>query len=217
MNLYSKLQQRAADNKPIRVGLIGAGKFGSMYLAQAPRMPGVHLVAIADLSPDNARANLARVGWKPEQAQAASAAEALKNGTTWVTETGEPYTCRPMNSFERKIVHDVVREEGMKSRSHGEEPHRYVTVYVKARRSMTSTISMTKAEKSYRVSRETFKRCSFKWRFFVGFHTICNPVRRAFLRILFRAAILFCCFKCAAAAIFRSRHTQGRSAKLTVE
>ena len=37
-----------------------------------------------------------------------------------------------MNSFERKIVHDVVREEGMKSRSHGEEPRRYVTVYLKA-------------------------------------------------------------------------------------
>ena len=47
-------------------------------------------------------------------------------------ETGEPVDLKPMNSFERKIVHDVVREEGMKSRSHGEEPHRYVTVYVKA-------------------------------------------------------------------------------------
>ena len=51
MNLYTKLQQRAADNKPIRIGLIGAGKFGSMYLAQIPKTPGVHLVAIADLSP----------------------------------------------------------------------------------------------------------------------------------------------------------------------
>ena len=47
-------------------------------------------------------------------------------------ETGEPVDLKPMNSFERKIVHDVVREEGMKSRSHGEEPHRYVTVYLKA-------------------------------------------------------------------------------------
>ena len=47
-------------------------------------------------------------------------------------ETGEPVDLKPMNSFERKIIHDVVREEGMKSRSHGEEPHRYVTVYVKA-------------------------------------------------------------------------------------
>ena len=49
-----------------------------------------------------------------------------------VRETGEPVDLKPMNSFERKIVHDVVREEGMKSRSHGEEPRRYVTVYLKA-------------------------------------------------------------------------------------
>ena len=56
MNLYSKLQKRAAEGKPVRVGLIGAGKFGSMYLAQIPRTPGVHLVGIADLSPDTARA-----------------------------------------------------------------------------------------------------------------------------------------------------------------
>jgi spoIIIJ-associated protein len=47
-------------------------------------------------------------------------------------ETGEAVDLNPMNSFERKIVHDLVREEGLKSRSHGEEPHRYVTVYVKA-------------------------------------------------------------------------------------
>ncbi|MBW3088668.1 KH domain-containing protein [Bifidobacterium sp. 82T24] len=50
-----------------------------------------------------------------------------------VRETGEPVSLDPMNSFERKIVHDVVREEGLKSRSHGEEPHRYVTVYRKAK------------------------------------------------------------------------------------
>jgi predicted homoserine dehydrogenase-like protein len=84
MSLHQKLQQRAADGKPIRVGLIGAGKFGSMYLAQVPRTPGVHLAAIADLSPDAARANLARVGWKPEQSSASSIASALKEGTTHV-------------------------------------------------------------------------------------------------------------------------------------
>ena len=86
MNLYSKLQQRAAQQQPIRVGLIGAGKFGSMYLAQAPRMPGVHLVAIADLSPDAARANLARVGWSADRAQASSAEQALREGSTWITD-----------------------------------------------------------------------------------------------------------------------------------
>ena len=37
-----------------------------------------------------------------------------------------------MNSFERKVIHDVVREEGLKSRSHGEEPRRYVTIYMKS-------------------------------------------------------------------------------------
>ena len=48
-----------------------------------------------------------------------------------VRETGEPVDLKPMNSFERKIIHDVVRDEGLRSRSHGEEPKRYVTVYLK--------------------------------------------------------------------------------------
>ncbi len=86
MSLHGKLLQRAADGNPVRIGLIGAGKFGSMYLAQVPRMPGVHLVGIADLAPDQARANLDRVGWKPAQAQAASVDEALRDGTTWITD-----------------------------------------------------------------------------------------------------------------------------------
>ena len=61
MNLYAKLLARK-DN-PLRIGLIGAGKFAAMYLAQVPRTPGVRLVGIADLSPANARASLQRVGW----------------------------------------------------------------------------------------------------------------------------------------------------------
>src|SRR4051812_5678016 len=82
MSLYAQLQKRAADGKPVRVGLIGAGKFGSMYLAQVPNTPGVHLAAIADLSPDAARTNLARVGWPAERTQAASIDAALKSGAT---------------------------------------------------------------------------------------------------------------------------------------
>jgi predicted homoserine dehydrogenase-like protein len=67
MNLYAKLLQRK-DN-PLRIGLIGAGKFAAMYLAQVPRTPGIRLVAIADLAPANARANLERVGWPAELVQ----------------------------------------------------------------------------------------------------------------------------------------------------
>ena len=72
VNLHAKLEQRAALVKPLRVGLIWAGKFGAMYLAQVPKIAGVHLAGIADLSPDNARANLARVGWTQERSGAAS-------------------------------------------------------------------------------------------------------------------------------------------------
>ena len=84
MSLHAKLQQRAADGKPVRIGLIGAGKFGSMYLAQIPRTPGVHLIGIADLSPDAARANLARVGWTAGQTQARSLDDACKTGATHI-------------------------------------------------------------------------------------------------------------------------------------
>jgi predicted homoserine dehydrogenase-like protein len=84
MSLYAKLQQRAAEGRPVRIGLIGAGKFGSMYLAQVPRTPGVHLVGIADLAPDAARANLARVGWAAERTQAPSLDAALRDGRTHV-------------------------------------------------------------------------------------------------------------------------------------
>ncbi len=95
MSLHSRLQQRAADGQPVRVGLIGAGKFGSMYLAQIPRTPGVQLVGIADLSPDAARANLARVGWKPEQSAARSLDAALKDGTTHVGEDWRALVAHP--------------------------------------------------------------------------------------------------------------------------
>jgi predicted homoserine dehydrogenase-like protein len=63
------LKTREAEDKPLRVGLIGAGKFAAMYLAQVPKTPGIRLARIADLAPDNARANLARVGWSKERIQ----------------------------------------------------------------------------------------------------------------------------------------------------
>ncbi|HOW49334.1 MAG TPA: flagellar biosynthesis protein FlgA, partial [Rubrivivax sp.] len=61
-----------------------AGKFGSMYLSQIPRTPGVHLAGIADLAPDAARRNLARVGWEPQRSQAPSLDAALRDGSTHV-------------------------------------------------------------------------------------------------------------------------------------
>ena len=95
MSLHNQLKQRAADGKPIRVGLIGAGKFGSMYLSQIPRTPGVHLVGIANLSPSAARANLARVGWDPARTEAASLDSAMKDGDTHITEDWKSVVTHP--------------------------------------------------------------------------------------------------------------------------
>ena len=86
MNLHRLLLQRAADQKPLRVALIGAGKFGSMFLSQVRRTPGLHLVAVCDLAPQRAKESLQRVGWPPEQYAAASLAAARKSGATFVTD-----------------------------------------------------------------------------------------------------------------------------------
>lgn len=67
MNLYSRsVAAVEAGGKPVRVGLIGAGKFGSMFLAQVPTAPGLKVVAIADLSTDRARAACQGVGWSED-------------------------------------------------------------------------------------------------------------------------------------------------------
>jgi predicted homoserine dehydrogenase-like protein len=63
MYLYSDLRQREADARPVRVGLIGAGKFGSMFLSQVPTTPGLVVTVIADLDPAQAMARCKEVGW----------------------------------------------------------------------------------------------------------------------------------------------------------
>jgi predicted homoserine dehydrogenase-like protein len=86
MNLHRLLQARAAEKRPVRVVLVGAGKFGSMYLSQARRTPGIHVLALADLAPDRARAALQRVGWPRERYAAGSLDEAARGGITFVTD-----------------------------------------------------------------------------------------------------------------------------------
>lgn len=67
MNLHGLLLKRLAAHRPIRVGLIGAGKFGSMFLSQIPTTNGLEVAAIADLAPDRARAACREVGWDEDR------------------------------------------------------------------------------------------------------------------------------------------------------
>jgi len=89
VNLHTLLLERAAAGRPLRVALLGAGKFGSMYLAQAVRTPGVQVVAIVDLRPDRAREVLRRTGWPEERVSARSLPEAARRGTTFVGDDAE--------------------------------------------------------------------------------------------------------------------------------
>ena len=67
MSLYAALQEREARGEPVRAGLIGAGKFGTMFLASARTTPGLQVLGIADLSPDRARDALARAAFEPDR------------------------------------------------------------------------------------------------------------------------------------------------------
>jgi len=86
MNLHRLASRRAAEGRPVRVGLIGAGKFDTMYLSQALRTPGIHLVGVADLQPVRAKAALKRVGWPADRLGAKGFADAAKRGTVRVVD-----------------------------------------------------------------------------------------------------------------------------------
>src|SRR4051794_10757023 len=63
MNLTALLARRADGKRPVCVALIGAGKFGSMFLSQVPTIPGLEVAVIADLDPERARTACRTVGW----------------------------------------------------------------------------------------------------------------------------------------------------------
>jgi len=75
MNLHHLLARRAEAGNKVRVVLIGAGKFGSMFLSQVPTTAGLEVAAIVDLSPDRAREACRTVGWDAGRIAATSFAE----------------------------------------------------------------------------------------------------------------------------------------------
>ncbi len=68
--LSGALARRIDARGPIGVGLVGAGKFGSMFLSQVPTSPHVAATAIADLDPERARGACRAVGWDEARIEA---------------------------------------------------------------------------------------------------------------------------------------------------
>jgi len=90
MGLFEQLQERQEQGNPVRVGVIGAGKFGTMFLAQALRIPGIHVVGVADLRVDVAKSNMVYAGWPAEQMEAPSLDDAHKSGATHIGQDAMP-------------------------------------------------------------------------------------------------------------------------------
>ena len=84
MNLHRLLCERAEAGRPVRVGMIGCGKFGTMFLAQARSTAGLHVLGIADLNPARARRSLLGAGWSEDQLGARDLGQALESGKTHV-------------------------------------------------------------------------------------------------------------------------------------
>ena len=95
MNLFAKLAERAAEGRPVRVGMIGAGKFGTMFLAQSLRLKGIHIVAVVDLRPDAAKSNMTLVGWDETAFSARDLEDAVQSGATHVGDDWEAVTAHP--------------------------------------------------------------------------------------------------------------------------
>ena len=95
MNLHAMLVERQAAGRPVTVGLIGAGKFGTMFASQVRLTDGMHLVALADVDVSRARRQLRTAGWTDESISASSLGNALVRGNTHVTEDTEALIACP--------------------------------------------------------------------------------------------------------------------------
>lgn len=95
MNLYQMLEECEKQGNSLKVGLIGSGKFGTMYISQVRNMPGVHLVGVADLIPENAVKSFERTKWEKERVLANSLEEANENGTTCILTSSEELISSP--------------------------------------------------------------------------------------------------------------------------
>jgi predicted homoserine dehydrogenase-like protein len=95
VNLHAKLLEREAAGKPVTVGVIGAGKFGTMFLSQARLTQGLHVAGVADLDVARARSQLKTAGWPAQAYAAASLDEAHKKRATFITDSAEALIADP--------------------------------------------------------------------------------------------------------------------------
>ena len=92
MSLLVDLARRAADGRPVRIGLIGAGEMGTDIVTQVGLMPGLTIAVIAETRTEQAWAALDIAGLGRERARTcrnvADAEDAIASGHVAMVEDG---------------------------------------------------------------------------------------------------------------------------------
>ena len=86
MNLFSLLSRKS---KPITIGIIGAGKFATMFFAQVLKIPSINIVGVVDIHPENAKSNMKMVGWDPSAFETSNLSHAFSCGKTFISDNWE--------------------------------------------------------------------------------------------------------------------------------
>ena len=79
MDFYNLLLKRQEAGKPIRVGVIGAGMYGSQFMTQAKFIPGIKLVAVSGRHTDKAVNNCVMAGWPQDQLAVVKSVSAIND------------------------------------------------------------------------------------------------------------------------------------------
>ncbi|HVC34583.1 MAG TPA: SAF domain-containing protein [Chloroflexota bacterium] len=102
--LIEALEERAASGRPVRVALVGAGRFGTTVAAQLSQMPALRLSVVCDLRPENARGAWEAFGGQaaverllPEARSADDVASAVDEGRPVVTGSVEAAVGAPVD------------------------------------------------------------------------------------------------------------------------
>ena len=78
--LRAQLEEREAAGAPLRVGVIGAGRFGTMVVCQLAAMRGMRPSVVADIDRDHAVQALASAGFPPQSVARADALSDIDAG-----------------------------------------------------------------------------------------------------------------------------------------
>ncbi len=79
MDFYNLMLKRQEAGKPVRVGVIGAGMYGSQYVTQAKFVPGIKLVAVAGRHTDKALKNCVKAGWPNDRLAVVKSVSAIND------------------------------------------------------------------------------------------------------------------------------------------